>query len=211
MECSVPFSLLEPHHCELTGNIFNNEKSVVPSTSTSTTASTSQQQPTTPTTSAKRQRKEEKQKQKEREKRARKEAVTVVSEDQDHPMSNSSVKEEQQEEAAPKTNGSLPPSTSALTNNEPTAMEQIANTEISPDNVIVLKGHTSEVFSCAWNPVTTSLLASGSGDATARLWTVPETQDSVTQPYLLQHLPNLNDNKDVTTLDWNVSLLVAIN
>ncbi len=33
--------------------------------------------------------------------------------------------------------------------------------------VTLLKGHTMEVFVCAWNPVS-SYLASGSGDSTAR-------------------------------------------
>ena len=52
MECNVPFSLLEPHHCDLTGKTFNEA-----------------QQTTSPTPSTKRQRKEKTQK--EREKRAR--------------------------------------------------------------------------------------------------------------------------------------------
>lgn len=43
-----------------------------------------------------------------------------------------------------------------------------------------------------------------SGDATARLWQVPENKDDMVEPIVLNHLPNLNDNKDVTTLDWNV-------
>lgn len=46
-----------------------------------------------------------------------------------------------------------------------------------------------------------------SGDATARLWQVPENKDDVSEPMVLNHLPNLNDNKDVTTLDWNVSFI----
>ena len=43
---------------------------------------------------------------------------------------------------------------------------------VSPDDVTILEGHTSEVFICAWSP-TSSQLASGGGDATARMWTVP--------------------------------------
>ncbi|GAA5800276.1 hypothetical protein HPULCUR_005702 [Helicostylum pulchrum] len=175
MECSVPFSLLEPHHCELTGNTFNSEpaSSVRP-----------------PQPAAKRQRKEEK-KQKEREKRSRKEMTTE--EDPDN-----RVKEED-EVVAEKKDVTM---TSVREEPEPSKAQL---TEISQDDVIVLKGHQSEVFSCAWNPVVSSLLASGSGDATARLWQVPEKEDDVSEPMVLNHLPNLNDNKDVTTLDWNPS------
>ncbi|KAI8987460.1 WD40-repeat-containing domain protein [Mycotypha africana] len=81
--------------------------------------------------------------------------------------------------------------------------QQQDDLEITSDKVTVLEGHQNEVFSCAWNPSVTSLLASGSGDATARLWQVPEGKEKVTDPIVLQHLPNMNDNKDVTTLDWN--------
>ena len=42
-------------------------------------------------------------------------------------------------------------------------------TEISAEKSTVLKGHDSEVFICAWNPKQ-DLLASGSGDSTARIW-----------------------------------------
>ena len=35
---------------------------------------------------------------------------------------------------------------------------------------IELAEHTSEVFMCAWNPVFTNYVATGSGDATARIW-----------------------------------------
>ncbi|KAI9490659.1 hypothetical protein BDB00DRAFT_535811 [Zychaea mexicana] len=58
MECNVPFSLLEPHHCDLTGKTFNDS-----------------QQALSPTPSAKRQRKEKAQK--EREKRARRDNNNV--------------------------------------------------------------------------------------------------------------------------------------
>ncbi|ORZ07929.1 WD40-repeat-containing domain protein [Absidia repens] len=76
---------------------------------------------------------------------------------------------------------------------------------IDPSEAVILTGHHSEVFSCSWNPVVSNLLASGSGDATARLWKVPDDNSEVTEPIVLNHLPNLNDSKDVTTLDWNPS------
>ncbi|KAG1377706.1 hypothetical protein G6F61_006497 [Rhizopus arrhizus] len=173
MECNVPFSLLEPHHCELTGNTFNSEP--VRTTTTTTT-----------TTTIKRQRKDEK-KQKEREKRARKESTEL-----DENESIKKVIKEDEEMVESSINNTPPPPPTPTT-----------TTEIDLNDVIMLKGHKSEVFSCAWNPITTSLLASGSGDATARLWNVPEDKEAAIQPIILNHLPNLNDNKDVTTLDWN--------
>ena len=44
--------------------------------------------------------------------------------------------------------------------------------EVSAKDVTTLKSHTSEVFCCAWNPTDGSVLATGSGDATARIWTL---------------------------------------
>jgi len=79
--------------------------------------------------------------------------------------------------------------------------------------VTTLAGHTSEVFICAWNP-TSLLLASGSGDSTARIWRVPEgpcgkgQSGEMDEPTVLQHLSadtekSSDKSKDVTTLDWN--------
>ncbi|KAL8261101.1 hypothetical protein R6Q59_025150 [Mikania micrantha] len=81
---------------------------------------------------------------------------------------------------------------------------------IPSSDVTVLKGHTSEVFVCAWSPAG-SLLASGSGDSTARIWTIsdgPCRADSQKGPLdvaVLKHYRGrTNDkSKDVTTLDWN--------
>lgn len=84
-----------------------------------------------------------------------------------------------------------------------------SNNLIAEDQVTVLEGHTSEVFICAWNPVN-SLLASGSGDSTSRIWNIPPgpsgpksasiaSKDSI----VLRHVNNQDSSKDVTTLDWN--------
>ena len=81
------------------------------------------------------------------------------------------------------------------------------------DEVTTLAGHEGEVFICAWNP-SSLLLASGSGDATARIWRVPEgpsgkaQRAQMSEPYVLQHLSqdkSEGKSKDVTTLDWNHS------
>mmetsp|Transcript_49274 Transcript_49274/g.112924 ORF Transcript_49274/g.112924 Transcript_49274/m.112924 type:complete len:397 (-) Transcript_49274:360-1550(-) len=76
---------------------------------------------------------------------------------------------------------------------------------IPESEVTQLVGHRSEVFICSWCP-TSSLLASGSGDATARIWVVPDTPSSAAasasasaRATVLRH----SGAKDVTTLDWS--------
>ncbi|XP_008780930.1 WD40 repeat-containing protein HOS15-like [Phoenix dactylifera] len=82
--------------------------------------------------------------------------------------------------------------------------------EICSSDVTTLEGHSSEVFACAWSPAG-SLLASGSGDSTARIWTIPNgpcgssMQVSPPNVYVLKHFKGRTNekSKDVTTLDWN--------
>lgn len=83
-----------------------------------------------------------------------------------------------------------------------------------PDEVLKLDKHQSEVFMCAWNPVYTNLIATGSGDASARIW---EMNDKYAKAGLkgcteLPHGIETGDkkNKDVTTLEWSTDgLLLA--
>lgn len=87
--------------------------------------------------------------------------------------------------------------------------ENIDHLMIPDDRAVILRGHESEVFICAWNPIT-DLLASGSGDSTARIWNL---QDSHTSGSDVRHLElrhciqqggaQVPSNKDVTSLDWN--------
>ena len=86
----------------------------------------------------------------------------------------------------------------------------IDNSELTiPDNrAKVLRGHDSEVFICAWNP-REDLLASGSGDSTARIWRIDNSQQQHEKnEIILRHCINkggqeVPSNKDVTSLDWN--------
>ncbi|KAF3440210.1 hypothetical protein FNV43_RR18493 [Rhamnella rubrinervis] len=96
---------------------------------------------------------------------------------------------------------------------EPEPMD-IANTstfqacEIASSDVTILEGHASEVCACAWSPAG-SLLASGSGDSTARIWTIGDgrsgLQNGPLNILVLKHIKGTTNekSKDVTTLDWN--------
>ncbi|GAM22975.1 hypothetical protein SAMD00019534_061500, partial [Acytostelium subglobosum LB1] len=81
--------------------------------------------------------------------------------------------------------------------------------EISNDQVIILEGHKNEVFICEWNPKML-LLASGSGDSTARIWdlsNVTRSSGALVPSIVLDHQCMTDSEKaiDVTTLDWNVN------
>ncbi|KAI8099343.1 WD40-repeat-containing domain protein [Halteromyces radiatus] len=144
-----------------------------------------QPQISSPTPSTKRQRKEDRKEKKEREKRPRKDDTMENVESIPVPPTSSQLDQTE----------IVPPSEKLVPTTQPTIIDS--------SDAVILTGHQSEVFSCSWNPIVSNLLASGSGDATARLWKVPDAKGETTEPIVLNHLPNLNDSKDVTTLDWN--------
>ncbi len=80
-------------------------------------------------------------------------------------------------------------------------------TNAKPEDVLELKMHSSEVFMCAWNPVFTDTIATGSGDASARIWQMggKVAADGLGPVRLLPHGTGPKDrkNKDVTTLEWS--------
>ncbi|KAH8990194.1 WD40 repeat-like protein [Lactarius hatsudake] len=74
--------------------------------------------------------------------------------------------------------------------------------EESGDPVRLLKGHDTEVFVCAWNPVHHDVLTSGSKDAVVHLWDL--SQDSKTsKPYQTIDCSSTKVDSDLTSLDWN--------
>lgn len=86
-------------------------------------------------------------------------------------------------------------------------MDVDSSIEIPPSKATALRGHESEVFICAWNPAK-DLLASGSGDSTARIWDLNDNAEPKAQ-LILRHCIRKGEcevpsNKDVTSLDWNV-------
>ncbi|KAJ6647216.1 F-box-like/WD repeat-containing protein TBL1XR1 [Pseudolycoriella hygida] len=106
-------------------------------------------------------------------------------------------------ESVSDTNGAEP---TAATPASAESMDVDQSIEIPSSKATVLRGHESEVFICAWNP-STDLLASGSGDSTARIWDMSDNSTSPNQ-LVLRHCiqkggTEVPSNKDVTSLDWN--------
>mmetsp|Transcript_36662 Transcript_36662/g.96016 ORF Transcript_36662/g.96016 Transcript_36662/m.96016 type:complete len:482 (+) Transcript_36662:339-1784(+) len=67
----------------------------------------------------------------------------------------------------------------------------------------VLLGHENEVFACAWNPIF-DLMASGSSDSTARIWSMDPAGLAKGEVQILRHFaPHGEDAKDVTSLEWS--------
>lgn len=80
-----------------------------------------------------------------------------------------------------------------------------APTKVPQEDILNLDKHTSEVFMCAWNPIYTRIIATGSGDASARIWEMGGelAKDGYSKSTVLQHGHHGDRNKDVTTLEWS--------
>jgi WD40 repeat protein len=95
-------------------------------------------------------------------------------------------------------------------NNKKQQQQQIDTMDSS--TMVLLTGHEKEVFRCVWNP-TKNVVATGSSDATARIWEIPtdfftystthEKPTTLIIPKVLVH--GIGEDRDVTTIDWNVS------
>lgn len=77
---------------------------------------------------------------------------------------------------------------------------------IKDSEVTTLYGHTAEAFVIAWNPKRPYLLASGSGDATARLWAIPSGPCGRTAVGPPLELRNYEDSRDVPAVDSEASV-----
>ncbi|KAJ2714086.1 hypothetical protein H4R19_001914 [Coemansia spiralis] len=74
----------------------------------------------------------------------------------------------------------------------------------SVDAVQLLRGHTSSVSLCAWNPTMGSVLATGAGDGTARIWDMSLAADGSRAAVLSHDAEEGSGCVDVTALAWNV-------
>lgn len=119
-------------------------------------------------------------------------------------------KQSHQEQSVPIQGSSIPSVKSTAILHAPTEKEidqEDRLTNACMTEILELKMHSSEVFMCAWNPVFTSFIATGSGDASARIWQMGGTDAAagLGPVRLLPHGDDTRDkkNKDVTTLEWS--------
>ncbi|KAJ7069045.1 WD40 repeat-like protein [Mycena belliarum] len=85
-----------------------------------------------------------------------------------------------------------------------------SDTITDPKAILLLPGHESEVFVCAFNPVKKNLLVTGSKDAVVNLWDLPvPPQPSASEyaqppglPHQLEHFSSAEQG-DLTALHWN--------
>lgn len=81
-------------------------------------------------------------------------------------------------------------------------------------SLVVLKPLTADHRRC-WRPLMFLLALCRSGDSTARIWNLSENSTGGSTQLVLRHCireggQDVPSNKDVTSLDWNVSVCVCV-
>ena len=116
-------------------------------------------------------------------------------------LKSSSIPSQQSEPRAKTKEEGVPSKADSMIDRE----DELTNAKAS--EVLDLRMHSSEVFMCAWNPIFTYMIATGSGDASARIWEMggPKAENGLGPVRLLPHGTGPRDrkNKDVTTLEWS--------
>lgn len=98
-----------------------------------------------------------------------------------------------------------PPSAADQTAPSHTDIEQLHPIHvIKKEEVTILKGHTMPVQPCHWNPKVETLLATGSGDSSMRIWDVPRDvpPSAITENIICKHSSGQR-RSDVTAVEWN--------
>ncbi|KAJ7057089.1 WD40 repeat-like protein [Mycena amicta] len=85
------------------------------------------------------------------------------------------------------------------------------DSETDPRAILILSGHETEVFVCAFNPTKPSILVTGSKDAVLNKWDLPQpplatspefAQAPLTGPHRMEYSSDA-DPPDITSLHWN--------
>ncbi|EGF81033.1 hypothetical protein BATDEDRAFT_35019 [Batrachochytrium dendrobatidis JAM81] len=183
--CIAPFTLLGPHECQIVPNDFEDDFE-------ETFGGNRRGKRNDDLQCSRRERRDERKSTKRsenREKRQRKESITIddntdTATSQKHEGFGSNEVERE------------------IDMDMDTSVEAVSH-HFNATEIQLLIGHQAEVFVCSWNPKE-ALLATGSGDGTARIWSTSENTVSNSQyPVVLQHSSSSGETKDVTTLDWS--------
>jgi WD40 repeat protein len=73
---------------------------------------------------------------------------------------------------------------------------------LTRSDVQVLEGHLREVYNCSFHPNHSSILATGSGDSTVRIWKLSKDLKEPPGMTKLIHRQTAEEVQ-VTALDWN--------
>nr|GAT45993.1 predicted protein [Mycena chlorophos] len=93
---------------------------------------------------------------------------------------------------------------------KPKRQQGPADAETDSRAILMLSGHETEVFVCAFNPTKHSILVTGSKDAVLNSWDLPKPPPSTSAefaeapagPHRLEYVSDA-ETRDITSLDWN--------